>query len=266
MLPIVDKPVIHYLVEEAVASGIEEIIIITGQNEIEIKNYFNRSSSLEEHLGRTGKYELLEMIRKISEMAKISYVTQEQPLGLGHAIYYARKFIEKDEMFSVLLGDDLVYSAKMLCLTQLIKIHEEYKANIIGVQYVPKELVGYYGIIKGENFTERLIKVEDLVEKPDIQEAPSTLAIMGRYVIHSNVFDILENAVPGKNGEIQLTDALRILNSTQELYAYRFEGTRFDVGDRLSYIKANMEFALNNDEIGKDFKKYLRTILDKDKL
>lgn len=264
MLPILDKPVIHYLIEEAVASGIEEIIIITGQDKREIQNYFSRSERLEEHLEISGKHELLEMIQKISNLADISYVTQKQPLGLGHAIYCAREFIEKDEMFAVLLGDDIVYSAKEPCLAQLIKIFAEHKTNVIGVQHVPDELVSYYGIVKGKEITERLVKVEDLVEKPDAQNAPSNLAIMGRYIIHSDIFNILENITPGKGGEIQLTDALKILSDTKPIYAYNFEGTRYDVGDKLGFLMATTEFALENKDIGKDFSKYLHNILDKD--
>ena len=262
MLPIVDKPVIHYLVEEAVASGIEEIIIVTGQGKNTIEEYFNRSKDLEEHLVTTGKNQLLEMIQGVSELAEISYVTQQQPLGLGHAIYCAKDFIEKGETFAVLLGDDIIYSEREPCLAQLIKVYKEYNANIIGVQHVPDELVSYYGIVKGRELMERLIKVEDLVEKPDIEKAPSNLAIMGRYLIHSDIFSILPNIAPGKGGEIQLTDALRTLNKKQMVYAYNFKGTRYDVGDKLGFLKATTEFALQNKEVGKDFRKYLLHIMD----
>lgn len=264
MLNIVDKPAIHYLVQEAVASGIEEIIIVTGKEKKGIENYFNRSKELEEHLLRTKKDELLEMIQKISKMVDISYVTQEKPLGLGNAIYCAREFIGKEETFAVLLGDDIVYSAKEPCLAQLIKVSTEYQTNIIGVQHVPDEVVNYYGIIKGKNLTERLVYVEDLVEKPDIEKTPSNLAIMGRYVIHSDIFNILADTIPGKGGEIQLTDALRILNRTQKMHAYIFEGTRYDIGHKLGYLKATTELALQKQEIGKDFKQYLISILDRD--
>ena len=263
MLSVIDKPIIHYLVEEAVASGIEEIIIITGPDQKGIAEYFNKSKELEEQLARTGKQEMLEMIQKISKLAKISYVTQDKPLGLGHAIYCARQFIDIDESFAILLGDDMVYSPKRPCLAQLIEISTENQANVIGIQNVPDELVSYYGIIKGNKLTERLFTVEDLVEKPDLQQAPSNLAIVGRYILHSDIFKILAGTTLGKGGEIQLTDGLRILNKTQKLYAYMFEGTRFDVGDKLGYLKANTELALEREELGKEFKKYLLDILNR---
>ncbi len=264
MLSVIDKPVIHYLVEEAVASGIEEIIIITGQDKKVFEDYFGRSKELEEQLAKAGQYELLEMIRRTSKIADISYVTQDRPLGLGHAIYCARQFVSKDESFAILLGDDIVYSPQKPCLAQLIEIFTEYQANVIGVQTVPNKMISHYGIIKGNNLTERLFKVEDLVEKPELQEAPSNLAIVGRYLLHSDIFSILAGTTPGKGGEIQLTDGIRILKKTQELFAYRFEGTRFDVGDKLGYLKANTELALEKDDLGKDFKKYLLDILDED--
>lgn len=193
---------------------------------------------------RTGKYEILEMIRKISELANISYISQEQSLGLGHAIYCAKDLIDKDETFAVILGDDLVYSTKKPCLAQLIDINEQYQGNILGVQNVPRKFVSYYGIIKGKEMTENLYLVEDLVEKPDIKNAPSNMAILGRYIIHKDIFKILEDTKPGVGGEIQLTDALRTLSKTQQMYAFIFEGTRYDVGDKLGYLKATTEYAL----------------------
>lgn len=264
MLPIVDKPVIHYLVEEAVASGIEEIIIIAGHDKKKIEDYFNRSKELEEHLLRTGKYELLEMIRKISELSNIQCISQEKPIGLGHAIYCARDLIDKDETFAVILGDDIVYSQKNPCLGQLIDINKKYQANILGVQNIPREFVSYYGIIKGKELTENLFIVEDLVEKPDVKNAPSSMAILGRYLLHRDIFRILEDTKPGVGGEIQLTDALKTLSKTQQIYAYVFEGIRYDVGDKLGYLKATTEFALRQESIGKDFKEYLIDILSKD--
>ncbi|MBS4026625.1 MAG: UTP--glucose-1-phosphate uridylyltransferase GalU [Clostridia bacterium] len=259
MLPIVDKPAVHYLVEEAIASGVEEIIIVTGQDKKLFENYFSKSKELEKKLAKAGKWELLEEIKKISYMADISYVAQKQPLGLGHAIYSARKFISKDDAFAVLLGDDIVFS-KEPCLAQLRKILLSHQANIIGVQSVPDSEVSYYGIVKGEKLAENLIKVEDLVEKPDIKTAPSNLAILGRYIIHSDIFAVLENTSPGVGGEIQLTDALRELNKTQEIYAYVFEGTRYDAGDKLGYLKATIEFALQKKELSKEFKEYLTNL------
>jgi UTP--glucose-1-phosphate uridylyltransferase len=259
MFPIIDKPAIHYLVDEAVASGIEEIIIITGQNKDLIQNYFNESKELEEHLAQTGRQELLELIRKIHGMAKLRYVTQDKPLGLGHAIYCARKFIDKDEMFAVLLGDDIVQAVQP-CLTQLINISSQYQGNIIGVQYVQDKEVSYYGIVTGKNISDKLIEVSALVEKPNKDNAPSNLAIMGRYIIHSDIFDILGNTLPGKGREIQLTDALTELKKTQQLFAYIFEGNRYDLGDKLGYLKANIEFALQKTYIRDELIQYLTDI------
>jgi UTP--glucose-1-phosphate uridylyltransferase len=259
MFPIIDKPAIHYLVDEAVASGIEEIIIITGQNKDLIQNYFNESKELEEHLAQTGRQELLELIRKIHGMAKLRYVTQDKPLGLGHAIYCARKFIDKDEMFAVLLGDDIVQAIQP-CLTQLINISSQYQGNIIGVQYVQDKEVSYYGIVTGKNISDKLIEVSALVEKPNKDNAPSNLAIMGRYIIHSDIFDILGNTLPGKGREIQLTDALTELKKTQQLFAYIFEGNRYDLGDKLGYLKANIEFALQKTDIRDELIQYLTDI------
>jgi UTP--glucose-1-phosphate uridylyltransferase len=259
MFPIIDKPAIHYLVDEAVASGIEEIIIITGQNKELIQNYFNESKELEEHLAQTGRQELLELIRKIHGMAKLRYVTQDKPLGLGHAIYCARKFIDKDEMFAVLLGDDIVQAIQP-CLTQLINISSQYQGNIIGVQYVQDKEVSYYGIVTGKNISDKLIEVSALVEKPNKDNAPSNLAIMGRYIIHSDIFDILGNTLPGKGREIQLTDALTELKKTQQLFAYIFEGNRYDLGDKLGYLKANIEFALQKTDIRDELIQYLTDI------
>jgi UTP--glucose-1-phosphate uridylyltransferase len=259
MFPIIDKPAIHYLVDEAVASGIEEIIIITGQNKDLIQNYFNESKELEEHLAQTGRQELLELIRKIHGMAKLRYVTQDKPLGLGHAIYCARKFIDKDEMFAVLLGDDIVQAVQP-CLTQLINISSQYQGNIMGVQYVQDKEVSYYGIVTGKNISDKLIEVSALVEKPNKDNAPSNLAIMGRYIIHSDIFDILGNTLPGKGREIQLTDALTELKKTQQLFAYIFEGNRYDLGDKLGYLKANIEFALQKTDIRDELIQYLTDI------
>jgi UTP--glucose-1-phosphate uridylyltransferase len=259
MFPIIDKPAIHYLVDEAVASGIEEIIIITGQNKDLIQNYFNESKELEEHLAQTGRQELLELMRKIHGMAKLRYVTQDKPLGLGHAIYCARKFIDKDEMFAVLLGDDIVQAVQP-CLTQLINISSQYQGNIIGVQNVQDKEVSYYGIVTGKNISDKLIEVSALVEKPNKDNAPSNLAIMGRYIIHSDIFDILGNTLPGKGREIQLTDALTELKKTQQLFAYIFEGNRYDLGDKLGYLKANIEFALQKTDIRDELIQYLTDI------
>lgn len=260
MLPIVDKPTIQYIVEEAVNSGLEDILIITGRGKRAIEDHFDKSYELEEELVKKNKKELLDYVQSISDMATIHYVRQKQPLGLGHAIYCAKKFIGK-EPFAVLLGDDIVDSGEP-CMLQMIKMFERYKTSIIGVQSVPDEDVSKYGIVKATNiYNGELFKVDDMVEKPAREEAPSNLAIMGRYVIHPDIFDILENLPPGSGGEIQLTDALKELNKRQQIYAYTFKGKRYDVGDRLGYLIATVEFALKRDDIKEEFREYLLEVV-----
>lgn len=263
MLPLVDKPVIHYLVEEAVASGIEEIAIIIGSEQREIENYFKRSAKLEKHLTKIGRHDLLEAIEKISRLAHISYIKQSYPNGLGHAVLCAKDFIGQDEAFAIMLGDDLIYSSKEPCLKQLIKMHTVCQGNVIGAMHVERELISLHGIIKGTEKENRLIKVIDLIEKPDIETAPSNLAIMGRYIIYKDIFHFLEETEPGKGGEIQLTDALKTLSTMQDVYAYVFEGIRYDVGNVLGYMIANMDFALEQKEISEDYKKHLLDLCKK---
>lgn len=259
MLPIVDKPTIQYIIEEAVASGIEEILIITGRNKRAIEDHFDKSVELENELESHGKEEMLDMVRKISNMAEIYYIRQKEPKGLGHAISCARTFVG-NEPFAVMLGDDVVDS-RVPCLKQLIDCYNEYKTTIIGVQEVPHEEVYKYGIVKGMNIEDRVYKVKDLVEKPKPEEAPSDVAILGRYIITPQIFDILSNTTPGKGGEIQLTDALKTLISTEAMYAYNFEGRRYDVGDRLGFLEATVEFALKRDDLKKPFMEYLSRIM-----
>lgn len=231
MLPIVDKPTIQYIIEEAIESGIEEILIITGRNKRAIEDHFDRSIELELSLEKKNKKELLELVRNISNMVNIHYVRQKEPKGLGHAIYCAKSFVG-NEPFAVLLGDDVVY-AKKPCLKQMIEAYDEYKTTILGVQEVAKEDVSKYGIVEGKYIDGRVYKVYDLIEKPSIDEAPSNIAILGRYIINPNIFDILEHTKPGKGGEIQLTDALKELAKHEAMYAYNFEGRRYDVGNKL---------------------------------
>jgi UTP--glucose-1-phosphate uridylyltransferase len=259
MLPIVDKPTIQYIIEEAVASGIEEILIITGRNKRAIEDHFDKSVELENELESHGKEEMLDMVKKISNMAEIYYIRQKEPKGLGHAISCARTFVG-NEPFAVMLGDDVVDS-RVPCLKQLIDCYNEYKTTIIGVQEVPHEEVYKYGIVKGMNIEDRVYKVKDLVEKPKPEEAPSDVAILGRYIITPQIFDILSNTTPGKGGEIQLTDALKTLISTEAMYAYNFEGRRYDVGDRLGFLEATVEFALKRDDLKKPFMEYLSRIM-----
>lgn len=260
MLPIVDKPTIQYIIEEAVASGIEEILIITGRNKRAIEDHFDKSVELEKELESHDKKELLSLVRKISNMADIYYIRQKEPRGLGHAISCAETFVGK-EPFAVMLGDDVVDS-KVPCLRQLIDCYDEYKTSIIGVQEVPEEEVYKYGIVKGMYIEDRVYKVKGLVEKPKVKEAPSNIAILGRYIITPAIFKILKDTVPGKGGEIQLTDALRSLVKVEAMYAYNFEGRRYDVGDKLGFLQATVEYALKRDELRKPFMKYLLGLRD----
>ncbi|MED4730172.1 UTP--glucose-1-phosphate uridylyltransferase GalU [Aneurinibacillus migulanus] len=257
MLPIVDKPTIQYIVEEAVASGIEDIIIVTGKGKRAIEDHFDYSFELECNLREKGKLTLLEEVQRPSNLADIHYIRQKEPKGLGHAIWCARKFIG-NEPFAVLLGDDIV-QAETPCLQQIINVFNNYKASLIGVRHVPDEDVSRYGIVDVTMVNERLYKVNNLVEKPLLQASPSNLAIMGRYVLSPRVFEILKKVKPGVGGEIQLTDALAELNKYEAVYAYEFEGKRYDVGDKFGFIETTIEFALQNKEIKNKVRKYLET-------
>ncbi|MDO6355949.1 UTP--glucose-1-phosphate uridylyltransferase GalU [Caloramator sp. CAR-1] len=258
MLPIVDTPTIQYIVEEAVKSGIEEILIITGRNKRAIEDHFDRSVELELELKSKNKNELLNMLDNITNMAQIHYIRQKEPKGLGHAILCAKSFVG-NEPFAVLLGDDIVDS-QVPCLKQLIDAYNMYKTTILGVQEVSYDDVDKYGIVSGVKIEDRLYKVSDLVEKPKKEEAPSNIAILGRYIITPEIFKILEKTKPGKNGEIQLTDALKELLNKEAMYAYNFEGKRYDVGDKLGFLQATIEFALKREDIRDEFITYLKEI------
>ena len=258
MLPIVDKPTMQYIIEEAVASGIEEILIITGRNKKSIEDHFDKSVELELELENKHKDDLLKQVRDISNMVNIHFIRQKEPKGLGHAINCARAFVG-NEPFAVMLGDDIV-DAKTPCLKQLMDCFEEKQTTILGVQEVAKENVDKYGIVDGVQISDRVYKVNNLVEKPQVDVAPSNVAILGRYIITPEIFDILDNTKPGKGGEIQLTDALKTLISQQDMYAYVFEGRRYDVGDKLGFLEATVEFALKRDELKVPFMKYLQTL------
>ena len=261
MLPIVDKPTIQYIIEEAVASGIEDIIVVTGRNKRSIEDHFDRSIELELELERSGKDEMLQMVRDISEMANLHYIRQKEPRGLGHAILCAKAFVGH-EPFAVLLGDDVVYNDEYPCLRQLMDVYEETGGSVLGCQTVPKEKVSSYGIVASTpTDRERIFKVHDMVEKPAVEEAPSQLAVLGRYVIMPEIFDILEHTAPGRGGEIQLTDALKVLAKEQAMYAYDFMGRRYDVGDKLGYLEATCEYALRREDLREKFMDYLRTIV-----
>ena len=259
MLPIVDKPTLQYIIEECVASGIEEILIITGRNKKSIEDHFDRSVELEMELEKAGKQEMLEMVREISDMVNIHFIRQKEPKGLGHAISCAKTFVG-DEPFAVLLGDDIVYNEGRPCLKQLIDCYNEYKTSILGVQTVNPQDVNKYGIVDGLHIEDRVYKVKGLVEKPSIEEAPTNVAILGRYIITPQIFKILEETKPGKGGEIQLTDALLKLMEEEAMYAYDFEGTRYDVGDKLGFLKATVEYALRREELRDGFIEYLNSL------
>lgn len=257
MLPIVDKPTIQYIIEEAVASGIEEILIITGRNKKSIEDHFDKSVELEMELEKSGKKEMLELVRGISDMVDIHYIRQKEPRGLGHAINCAKSFVG-NEPFAVMLGDDVVDS-EVPCLKQLINCFNEYKTTILGVQTVEFDSVNKYGIIDGLPIENRVYKVKKLVEKPSVEEAPSNIAILGRYIITPQIFKVLENTKPGKGNEIQLKDALETLIKSEAMYAYNFEGRRYDVGDKLGFLEATVEFALKREGLREEFIEYLNT-------
>ena len=262
MLPIVDKPTLQYIIEEAIKSGIEEILIITGRNKKSIEDHFDKSVELELELEQKGKKEMLEMVRDISNMVNIHYIRQKEPKGLGHAIHCAKSFIG-DEPFAVLLGDDIV-DADTPCLKQLINTYDEYKTTILGVQEVAKEDTDKYGILDVKHIEDRVYKVKDMVEKPSVESAPSNIAILGRYIINPSIFEILENQEPGKGGEIQLTDALKTLSTQEAIYAYNFEGRRYDVGDKFGFLEATIDFALKRDELREDLLNYMKDIVAKE--
>ncbi len=254
MLPIVDTPAIQFIVEEAVASGIEEILIITGRNKRSIEDHFDRSLELEMQLKEHGKYDMLKMVEEISDI-QIHFIRQKEARGLGHAVLCARQFVGA-EPFAVLLGDDLV-DAKVPCLAQLIDVYEDYGGSVLGVQQVPQSQVSRYGIVAPHKVKPNVWQAVDLVEKPEAEKAPSRLAVLGRYVLTPAIFDILEHTKPGAGEEIQLTDAICELARKEKVYAYQFEGRRYDIGDKEGFLEATVEQALKRPEIRDDFMAYL---------
>jgi UTP--glucose-1-phosphate uridylyltransferase len=261
MLPIVDKPTIQYIVEEAIASGIEDIIIVTGKGKRAIEDHFDFAPELEQNLMEKGKLELLEKVQYSSNLVDIHYIRQKEPKGLGHAVWCARNFIG-DEPFAVLLGDDIVQSDTP-CLKQLINIYEETRSSVIGVQTVPDEETNRYGIIEPSAQDGRRYQVENFIEKPAKGTAPSNLAIMGRYILTPEIFRFLENQETGAGGEIQLTDAIQKLNQIQKVFAYDFEGKRYDVGEKIGFVKTTIEFALQDAELRLNLLEYLEGIIGK---
>jgi UTP--glucose-1-phosphate uridylyltransferase len=258
MLPLVDKPLIQYSIEEAVACGIDSILIITGRDKSAIENHFDISFELEQMLREKGKDDMFEQVRAISDIARISYTRQKQALGLGHAIYQAKDFAG-DDAFAVLLADDVVDSAKP-ALQQLIDVHEKYGAPVIATMQIEGENISRFGVIDAEEVEEGVFKIRDMVEKPAFADAPSDLAIIGRYVLTPDIFGAIERTEKGSGGEIQITDAMRILLKERDFYAVRLEGTRHDAGDKLGFLIATVEFALKRDDLGSDFKEYIRSL------
>lgn len=258
MLPLVDKPLIQYSVEEAVASGIESILIITGRDKAAIENHFDISFELEQLLRDKNKGEMFEMVRSISEIANISYTRQKQALGLGHAIYQAKDFVGS-EPFAALLADDIVDSEKP-ALAQMIEVFERYDAPVIATMQVDGEAISRFGVIDADEVEPGVFKIKDMVEKPAFADAPSDLAIIGRYIFTRDIFEAIENTKPGSGGEIQITDAMRILLKERPFYAVKLEGKRHDAGDKLGFLIATVEFALKRSDLKDDFREYLLSI------
>lgn len=258
MLPLVDKPLIQYSVEEAVAAGIESILIITGRDKSAIENHFDISFELEQLLKEKGKIELFEQIRAISDIAQISYTRQKQALGLGHAIYQSKAFVG-DEPFAALLADDVVDS-KRPALAQMMDVYEKFGAPVIATMQVAGEAISRFGVIDAEEVEPGIYRIRDLVEKPRFEDAPSDLAIIGRYIFTSEIFSAIESTKPGAGGEIQITDAMRILLQKQPIYALKLDGVRHDAGDKLGFLIATVEYALKRDDLSEPFREYLRSL------
>jgi len=259
MLPLVDKPLIQYSIEEAVASGIESVLIVTGREKSSIENHFDISYELESLLQEKGKTEFFAQVRAISEICRISYTRQKQALGLGHAIYQAKDFAE-NEPFAVLLADDVV-DAEKPALKQMMEVFEEYNAPVIATMQVPGEAISRFGVIDADEVAPNVFKINDMVEKPKFEDAPSDLAIIGRYILTPDIFDAIERTEKGAGGEIQITDAMRLmLREGKPFYAVRLEGTRHDAGDKLGFLIATVEFALKREDLGADFREFLRSL------
>lgn len=259
MLTIVDKPAIQYVTEEAVNAGLKSILIVTGRGKEAIENHFDVSYELERFLEEKGKYKEVELVRNIAEMAEVYYVRQKEALGLGHAVLCAKSWAKEDP-FAVFLGDDIIYSRKP-CISQMMDIFEEKKCSVLGVMEVDGSETSKYGIIEGVEINGQLIEVKDIVEKPDPKNAPSTTAVIGRYLFTPGIMRELEQTKPGVGGEIQLTDAIRSLLKKEKVYAYRFEGKRYDIGDKLGFLEATVELALEREDLKDTFGKYLKKLM-----
>ena len=263
MLPIVDKPLVQYAVEEVASSGIPMVVFVTGRGKQAIENHFDVSAELEQELAGRGKEELRRQMRSISGMLRFAYVRQQNPRGLGHAILTARDVVD-EEPFAVLLSDDVIVNEPP-CLKQMLKVFERYECSVIAIQRVPHQTVSSYGVIRGHlvdepGWEKRLYRLEDMIEKPSPQEAPSNLAVIGRYILTPTIFEALSATAPGAGGEIQLTDGLRRLLAQERVYGYVFEGKRYDAGDKLGFLQATVEIALQRPDLGRAFRKYLRSL------
>jgi UTP--glucose-1-phosphate uridylyltransferase len=262
MLPLVDKPIIQYGVEEALAAGCDQIIIVTGRGKSAIEDHFDVSYELEKMLEDRGKSDLLALVRQISDMIHIAYVRQKEALGLGHAVLMARELVG-DEPFAVILADDII-DAKVPCLKQMVEVYNQTGSSVLATQQVEGKAISSYGVLDAKpvpgRFDGRLYEVSDLVEKPKPEDAPSNLAIIGRYILTPGIFETLESIQPGSGGELQLTDGLKHLLEKEKIYGYTFEGKRHDTGDKLGFLKATVEFALKRDDLGRDFRAYLKTL------
>ncbi len=264
MLPVVDKPAIQYVVEEAVRTGIRDILIVTGRGKRTLEDHFDRSFELEDYLEQSGKYDLLKEVQQITDMATIHYIRQKDPRGLGHAVAAAENHVA-GEPFAVLLGDDLI-STRVPLLQDMVDVHERYGRSVLAVQEVPRETISLYGAIKPEWVEDDLARVLDIVEKPSPEDAPSNLAAIGRYVLTPEIFDALRETQPGAGGEVQLTDAIAILAREQTVYAYRFEGERYDIGKKLDYLRATVELAADREDLGPEFRDFLVDLVQRKKL
>jgi UTP--glucose-1-phosphate uridylyltransferase len=264
MLPLLDKPAIQYVVEEAVRAGLTDILIVTGRGKRSIEDHFDRSLELEHFLEAKGKFEELKQVREISDMATVHYIRQKDPLGLGHAVGAAQDHVG-EEPFAVLLGDDIIAESNPL-LNEMLKVHERYGRSVLAAMEVSRDEISMYGSIQPEFVEDRLARVIGVVEKPSAQEAPSNLAAIGRYVLTPEIFDCIRAVEPGVGGEVQLTDAINLLAQDQAVYAWVFEGGRFDVGNKLDYLKATIELAVDREDIGTDLRTYLADLVQRKKL
>ncbi len=262
MMPLVDKPIIQYGVEEAMASGCDQIIIVTGRGKTAIEDHFDVSYELEKMLEERGKTDLLAVVRRISDMIHIAYVRQKEALGLGHAVLMSRELVG-DEPFAVILADDII-DAEVPCLKQMIEVYNETGCSVLATQVVEGKAISSYGVLDAKlvpgKWNGRLFEVQNLVEKPKVEDAPSNLAIIGRYILTPAIFEMLESTSLGAGGELQLTDGLKELLKKEKIYGYTFEGKRYDTGDKLGFLKATVEFALKREDLGEEFREYLKTL------